>query len=98
MTGFDTEQGTSRDVYRALWDLFELDAPGMESIERGIELQKYINPSDGAPSVLWSCPFTSFTDCGFMLTDEALSEEDEEMVKGAAAAHILTEHSIYLLD
>ena len=92
--------------YKALQDEFKLGQPDLDTVMElvdvetlNIKVEDYgLKPNGKAPrAIMFTCPFVGVTSCTYYLAetagaDGADPEEQEELIRTAAAAHVVTAH------
>ena len=95
-----------QDRYKALQDEFKLDKPDLDTVMElvdvetlNIKVENYgLKPKGKAPrAIRFTCPFVGATSCTYYLAetagaDGADPEEQEDLIRTAAAAHVVTAH------
>lgn len=92
--------------YKDLQDQFKLGQPDLDTVIElvdvetlNIKVENYgLKPNGKAPrAIMFTCPFVGVTSCTYYLAetagaDGADPEDQEELIRTAAAAHVVTAH------
>lgn len=84
---------TDEAKYEELYSDFALDVPDIDFVQNEVDLNMERDVEVGMDMAIFVCPFEEATDCSYTITDFVRDEADIELVRNAAAAHIVTDHS-----
>lgn len=77
------------EVTEALRAKFKLDTAELDDAIKEVELLRVVDYEDASDMMTFTCPFPG---CKYAIAEYSDSEMTDEIIKTAAAAHIVTAH------